>query len=141
MLSSLQTQNGLELIFRSQVLNIFLINFLFCNMTSTGQISSSSFIIKFSLSNFFLSYSVKCISCFMLRHWMTSWNLNVWNTKREPKKLLKWNQKHFPKFHKCSPWDLKKKTRKNVASATFKVILNENVSTNNKKKGKHWKFI
>ena len=60
---------------------------------------------------YFPSYSVKCFSYFMLGHLMKSWNLHIENSKirfsREQKKLLKWNKKHFSKFHKCSLFDLK----------------------------------
>ena len=44
---------------------------------------------------YFSSYLIKCVSCFMLRHLMTSWHLNIWTVKtlpQEPKKLAKWNE-------------------------------------------------
>ena len=54
----------------------------------------------------FSSYSVKCVSCSMLRHLKTSWHLNTWKVKiwlsREQKELWKWNKKHFFFFHKRS---------------------------------------
>ena len=57
------------------------------------------------------SYSVKCVSCFMLRHLMTSWHLNIWKLKiwlsQKLKELSKWNKKHFSLLHKCSHLDLK----------------------------------
>ena len=44
----------------------------------------------------------KCASCFMLRHTMTSWHLNIWKTKiwlcQEQKEFLKWSKKHFSLF-------------------------------------------
>ena len=55
--NSLETQKDLELAFRSQLEN-FLINPFFCNMTETGQIDCV----------YLQTYSVKCLSCFMLRH-------------------------------------------------------------------------
>ena len=67
-----------------------------------------------------------CVSCFMLRHLMTSWHLNIWKFKiwlsQEQKELLKWNKKHFSLFHKCSFLDIKKQTSKNLADTTFKHI-------------------
>ena len=60
---------------------------------------------------YFPSYSAKCISCFMLRHLMASWNSNIWKSKiwfsRERKELLKRNKIFFSLFHKCSPSYLK----------------------------------
>ena len=54
----------------------------------------------------FPSYSIKCASCFTLRHLMTSWHLNIWKFKiwlsQEQKELSKWNKKHFSLFHKSS---------------------------------------
>ena len=55
---------------------------------------------------YFLSYSLKCVSCFMLRYLMTSWHLNIWKViiwiSQEWKELLKWNKKKFFFFQKCS---------------------------------------
>ena len=61
------------------------------------------------------SYSVKYISCFMLRHFMTPWHLNIWKVKiwlsQEQKELLKWKSQtfylvsqvfSFTSFQKCS---------------------------------------
>ena len=65
---------------------------IFCNMIYTGQVSLTDCV-------YFPSCSVKCISFFMLRHLMTSWNLNIQNPKLwfswEWKELLQWNKKHF----------------------------------------------
>ena len=63
---SLQTQKGLELVFRQQFLQNFLMKFF-------------SLVIWHKLAVF--DYSVKCISCFMLRHLMTSWNLKMQNSE------------------------------------------------------------
>ena len=66
---------------------------------------------------------MKCVSCFMLKHFMTSWHLNIWKVKiwlsQKRKELSKWNKKHFSLFQKCSLLD-KKQTGKNVADLTFK---------------------
>ena len=61
----------------------------------TGQISLTGFV-------YFPSYSVKCVSCFMLRYLMTLWQLNIskiniW-LSQERKELSKWNKKAFPCF-------------------------------------------
>ena len=64
----------------------FLIKKLFCNVTYTGQISLPDCV-------YFPSYSIKCVSCFMFRHLMTSWHLNIWKIKiwssQERKELWK----------------------------------------------------
>ena len=46
----------------------FFIKIIFCNVTRTVQVSLPA-------CGYFRCYSVKCISCFMLRFLMTSWNL------------------------------------------------------------------
>ena len=84
-------------------------NFPFRNMTKTDQISLTD-------CAYFPSYSVKCISCFILRNLMMPWNFNLQNTKTwfswEWKELLKWNKKHLSKVYKCSLLDLKNKLAK-----------------------------
>ena len=66
------------------------------------------------------SYSILCVSCFMLGHLMTSWYLNIKNIKswlsQEREELSKWNNRHT------------KQTSKNVANATFKAFLAKNLS-------------
>ena len=66
---------------------------------------------------------MKCVSCLMLRHLMTSRHLNIWKVKiwlsQKRKEFSKWNQKHIFLFHKSSFLD-KKQTSKNVADTTFK---------------------
>ena len=73
---------------------------------------------------YFPNYSVKCISCFMPGHLMTSWNLKMQNSKiwfsRERKELLKWNKKHFSWFDKC--FRLRKWYSANVADTNFKFL-------------------
>ena len=69
-LNSLQTQKDLELVFRLQFFQNFLVIFFFCNMTQTGQISSTDCV-------YFPSHSVEYFSCFMLRPLMMSQNLNI----------------------------------------------------------------
>ena len=57
------------------------------------------------------SYSV---SCFILKHFMTSWFLNIWFYtinklkfgSQGQKELSKWNKKHFSSLHKCSLLEL-----------------------------------
>ena len=70
---------------------------------------------------YFPSYSVKCISYFMLRHLMTSQNLKMCNFKiwfsREQKELFKWNKKHFSYFDNYSRLDLQTST--SVVDTTF----------------------
>ena len=81
-----QTQRSLALVFRPQILQNFFMKFFFCNMTWPSRVSLTDCV-------YFQSYSVKCISCFMLRHLMTSWNLKMLNSKiwfsLERKELLK----------------------------------------------------
>ena len=54
----------------------------------------------------FSTYSIKCVLCFMLRHLMMPWYLNIWKftiwLSQEQKELAKWNKKYFSLFHKCS---------------------------------------
>ena len=101
-------EKGLELVSRQHFSNNFLIKAI---ITLTIQIFTS---VK--------SYLVKCVSCFMLRHLMTSWHLNIWKLKiwlsQELKELSKWNKKHFSWLHKCSHLDLKQAS-KNVVDKTF----------------------
>ena len=56
---------------------------------------------------YFPGYSVKCISCFMLRYLMTLWKLKIYNSKIwfswEWKELFKWNEKPFSQFEKYWP--------------------------------------
>ena len=80
-LKSLQKQKGLELLFRPQILQNFLINFFLLQYDLNWPI--------FINSVYFPSYSVKCISYFILRHLMMSRNLKFWN-------LIFWRTK----FHK-----------------------------------------
>ena len=60
----LKIKKGLELVSRLHFSGNFFF-FFFCNITQTYQISLSDCI-------YFPSYSVKCVSCFILRHFMTS---------------------------------------------------------------------
>ena len=64
---------------------------------------------------YFPSYSVKCVSYFMLTHLMWSWHLNIkieiW-LSQEGGELFKWNKRHFWMFHKCSLLDIKNKVVK-----------------------------
>ena len=77
-----------------------------------------SFVILHKLAKlpdciYYQSYLAKCVSCFMPRHFMTSWLLNIWNVKiwlsQEQKEFSKWNKKHLPLFHKCSLLDWQNK--------------------------------
>ena len=52
----------------------FLVKCFFCNITWTGQTSLPN-------CAYFPSYSVKCVSCFMLTHFMTRWHLNIRKVK------------------------------------------------------------
>ena len=67
-------------------------------------------------TDYFPSCSVKFVSCFMLRHLMMPWHLNIWKIKvwlsQKRKEVSKWNKKHFPLFHKCSFLDIKKQLAK-----------------------------
>ena len=75
---------------------------------------------------YFRSYSIICVSCFMLRHLMTSWHFNIWKVKiwlsQKQIELSKWNKKHFSLFQECSLLD-KKQTGKNVAATTFNLEI------------------
>ena len=106
---SLKIKKDLELVSRRYFPCTFLIKFFFCHVTWTSQISSPDWV-------YFPSYLAKCVSCFMLRHLMTSWHLNIWKVKiwlsQERKELLKWNKKHFSLFHKCSLLDIQNKLAK-----------------------------
>ena len=53
---------------------IFWQNVFFRNFTWTSQISSPDWV-------YFPSYLAKCVSCFMLKHLMTSLHLNIWKVK------------------------------------------------------------
>ena len=55
-------------------IEFFIFYLFFCNITKTAQISLPDFA-------YFLSYSVKSVSCFTLRYLMTSKNLNIWKVK------------------------------------------------------------
>ena len=65
---------------------------------------------------YFPSCSVKFVSCFMLRHLMMPWHLNIWKIKiwlsQKRKEVSKWNKNHFSLFHKCSFLDIKKQLAK-----------------------------
>ena len=73
----------------------------------------------------FPRYLVKCVSCFMLRHFMMSWHLNTWKVKiwlsQEWKELSKGSKKHFSLFHKLSLFDTQNKLQ-NVADTTSLVL-------------------
>ena len=81
----MQTQKDLELFFRLQFLYIIFWGIF-------------SIVIWHKLAKF-PSYSVKCISCFMLRNLVISWNLKTYNSKIwfswERKELLTWNKIFF----------------------------------------------
>ena len=105
---SLKITKGLELVSRPQFSQNFLIKgfVLHCYITWPNFISF----------HYFPSYSVKCTLCFMLRHLMTSWYLNIWKFKiwisQELKELWKGNKEHFSLFHKCSLLDILTKLAK-----------------------------
>ena len=77
-----------------------------------------SFIIWHNLAKFhnlnrlclLLKCSVKCVSCFMLTHLMTSRHLNIWKVKidylKEGKNFPSEIKKHFSLFLKCSLLDI-----------------------------------
>ena len=50
-------------------------------LVSRPNFSNNFLIKKFIWHVYFPSYSIKCVSCFMLRHFMTSWHLNIWKFK------------------------------------------------------------
>ena len=50
-------------------------------LVSRPHFSNNFSIKQFILHVYFPSYSIKCVSCFMLRHFMTSWHLNIWKFK------------------------------------------------------------
>ena len=114
----MKIKKGLELVSRPHFPQNFMIKKLSCNVIQTGQIFLPGCIC-------FPSYSVKCISCFMLRHLMTSWDLNIWTFKiwlsLERKKLSKWNKEHFFLVSQVLSLRYTKQTSKNVADKTFKV--------------------
>ena len=128
-LNSLETRKGLELVFRLQ----FLYNFMMELFLLEYDINWPNFMNRVRLLP---KYSVKCISCFMLRCLMRSWNLKIWNSKiwfsPERKELLKWNKKHLTgdkkhltggkKVWQVLSFRLKKQTSKNVAGTTFSIL-------------------
>ena len=65
---------------------------------------------------YFPSYSVKCVTCFMFGHLMTSWHLNIWKVKirlsQERKEPSNLDKKYFSLFHKCSLVDINNKLAK-----------------------------
>ena len=74
---------------------------------------------------YFPSYSLKWVSCFMLKQLMTSWYLNIWKFKiwlsQEWKELSKWKKKFFLLVSQFLSFKHTRQT-KNVADATFKSI-------------------
>ena len=63
-------------------------------------VSRSHKLAKFHYQTvYFPSYSIKCVSCFMLKHLMMPWHLNIWKFKiwlsQEWQELLKWNKIFF----------------------------------------------
>ena len=56
--------------FQATIFIWFFYKTFFFNVTSTGQISLPDCVC-------FPSYSIKCVSCFMHRHLMISWHLNM----------------------------------------------------------------
>ena len=71
---SFKIEKDLELVSRRYFPCNFLIKFFFRSFTWTSQISSPDWV-------YFPSYLAKCVSCFMLKHLMTSWHLNIWKVK------------------------------------------------------------
>ena len=91
-------------------------------MWQTGQISLTEHV-------YLPSYSVKCFSDFMLKHFMTSWNFQdvkfdcLENEKNfEVKKIVFPSFTSFFKFLKFH-FRLKMKTSKNLPDKTFKYII------------------
>ena len=68
-------------------------------------------------SVYFPRYSLKCVSCFMLRHSRChdvriSEKLKTDYLKNKNRKLSKWNKKHFSLLRKCSLLDMQDKLAK-----------------------------
>ena len=102
-------KKDLELVSRSHFpYNFFIKCFLFFY-----YINWSNFITRLCLCPRFLR---KMHLCFMLKHLMTSWHLNIWKVKIwlswEQEELSKWNKKRFALFEKCFHLNLKKKPAK-----------------------------
>ena len=89
-LNSLQTQKGLELVFRSKFSKNFFIKF----SVLLNDINWPNLINRLCLLQ---SYSVKCIPYFMLRHLM-SWNLNVSSSLDSEKSFWSEIKSMFPNF-------------------------------------------
>ena len=71
------------------------------------------------------SYSIKCFSCFMLRHLMTSWHLHISNVKFDYLKNEKSFRNQIKTFFLVSQvlsFRHTKQTSKNEAEATFKFL-------------------
>ena len=86
-------KKGLELVSQPHFSkNFFDMKFSFV-VWQTGQISLTDCV-------YFWSYSVKCVSCFRLRHLIISWQFEY---------LKSWNKKHFSLFHKCCLLDTQNK--------------------------------
>ena len=79
----------------------------FGNITETSQIWSPDCV-------YFSSYSLECVSHFMLSHFddfirfENLWKVKIW-LSQEWKELSKSNKKHFSLFHKCSLADIQNK--------------------------------
>ena len=99
------------------------------NLKGPGTNFQVTFFIEFfgKKSFYFSSYSVKCVSCFMIRHLMTSWHLNTWKVKiwlsQEWKELSKWSFLFFQVSQVLS-FRHTKQTSKNVADTAFKATNN-----------------
>ena len=90
---SLKIKKCLELVYRPNCSNNFLIkSFLFAMLHKLAKFHYQTVFT-------FPSYSTKCVSRFMLRCLMTSWNLNIWKFKiwlfQEQNEISKWNKKHI----------------------------------------------
>ena len=79
---------------------------------------------------YFPSYSLKWVSCFMLKQLMMSWYLNIWKFKiwlsQEWKELSKWKKNFFLLVSQVLSFKHTRQT-KNVADATFKSIVYFNI--------------
>ena len=94
----------------------FFDNFFFCDITWTDQISLINCV-------YFSSYSVKCVSCFMLRHLITWWHLNIWKVN---KRALEVKQKTFLLSSRVLYFRLIKQTSQNLADTTFNDLKRSN---------------
>ena len=111
---ALKIIKGLGLVSRPHFLYNFLMKNLFFNITESGQISLPDCV-------YFASYSIICVSCFLLRHmkrhdiWISEKSINSRLTKFGYLKNEKsfWSDiKTFSSFHKCSLLDIQNQLAK-----------------------------